>query len=101
VAAPAARPRFQHIGPRTAAAPEPGTERAAPARGAERAAPAPVPRIGASPSVNSVWRDRVFNSANQRADRAMWPRPAPRQPVAPVIDLPAEPVIDRIGEAAG
>jgi hypothetical protein len=65
-------------------------------------APAPVTRIG-SLGTNQVWRDRVFNSGQRQAERAMWPRPRPEpvQPVAPVIDLPAEPVIDRIGEAAG
>ncbi len=85
-------PRFQYIGPRTAARP------AAPA---EERAPEPITRIGTPPSVNSVWRDRVFNAANRPAERAAWPRAQASAPVAPVIDLPAEPVIDQIGKAAG
>ena len=66
------------------------------------AEPVPIARIGTQ-GTNQVWRDRVFNSGQRPAERAVWPRarPQPPRPVAPVIDLPSEPVVDRRGEAAG
>ena len=107
---PAAAPKPPAAAPKPAAARVVETPPAQPAkRVAERVAeppvkpkPAPITRIGVQ-GTNQVWRDRVFNSGQRPAERAVWPRPRPQPQarVAPVIDLPAEPVVERIGEAAG
>ena len=59
--------------------------------------------MGDITKTNQIWRDRVFNSGQRQGERAVWPRPRPQAPkrVAPVIDLPSEPAVNRIGEAAG